>query len=200
MRRTRVTHVRSGQEDYWAGWQDMRLIDFVMHQAGLPISQPEPALLTETAFAAQSASHPDSITTVPTPVTATGLSGLFRVIDLATAPLGSEVPVNSVQIGETFNVCVVMDLTEVRKSPEVPLSYTATVWAKKFGVKSRHLVGEGGGVFLPAEKVPCTVQVVIHSQGIYRLEALITLTAQGKDSLPQHSLVAMQSGGLLQVL
>ena len=50
-----------------------------------------------------------------------------------------------------------------------------------------------------ADKVLCKAEVIINSQGAYRLEALVTLAEQGKEALPQHRLMAMHIGGLLQV-
>lgn len=36
VRRTRVVHVPTGAEERWAGWDEMRLLQFVVSHAGLP--------------------------------------------------------------------------------------------------------------------------------------------------------------------
>jgi hypothetical protein len=199
VRRTRVTQVQTEAEAAWPGWQDARLMDFFVQQAGLSVSQPEVAPLLEPASPHQPVTYAQSTTRPPSPETETGLSGMLRVCDLTTLAVGSSVCQSIMHVGETFNVRMVLDLTEVKRSTKVPLSYAVAIWAKKFGMKSRQLVGEGRGTFMPADQVPCTVEAVIDSQGIYRLEALITLTEEGKESLPQHGLMATQTNGPLQV-
>jgi hypothetical protein len=36
VRRTRVVHVPTGAEERWPGWDEMRLLQFVVSHAGLP--------------------------------------------------------------------------------------------------------------------------------------------------------------------
>jgi hypothetical protein len=195
VRRTRVTQVQTETEEAWPVWEDTRLTNFFVRRAGLSFPQPAPAPLLEPI------SHPAKPTVrPPNQKIETGLSGVLRLCDLAILPLGSDVPQNSVRAGETFNVRVVLDLTEVKRSAEVPFTYTATIWAKKLGVKSRQLVGEGRGTFMPADTASCSAKVEITSPGIYHLEALVALTEQGRESLPQHRLMAVQAMGPLQVL
>lgn len=43
VRRTRVVHIQNGKEAVWAGWEDARLINFFVQQAGLRPQPAEPA-------------------------------------------------------------------------------------------------------------------------------------------------------------
>ena len=129
----------------------------------------------------------------------TNFEGQLRICNLIMTPIDSDVLLTNVHIGETFNVCVVLDLTEVKRSAGVPLSYAATIRAKKLGEKSRQIAGTRQGIMAPGEKASCTVEVTLASQGIYRLEAIVTLTQADKPLMPQHRLMAMGTSSLLQV-
>ncbi len=119
--------------------------------------------------------------------------------DLAILSPDSDVPRNCVHTGEEFNVRLVLDLKEVPKVTNIPLGYTVTIWAKNFKDMSRQIVGEGRGTFMLADTASCSTIAKISSPGIYRLEALIVLTEHGKESVPQHELMAMWTSDLLQV-
>lgn len=199
VRRTRVRQVQTEVEETWAGWQDTRLMDFFIRRAGLRVTRPEPALLLEPVSPPPPAHHAQTTVWPSDQEIETGLSGVLRVCSLAILPLGSEVPRNSVHAGEGFNVRLVLDLKGVLTAKNTPLSYAVTIWAKNLREMSRQIAGEGRGTFMRADTVQCSAKVEISSPGIYRLEALVTLAEQGKESLPQHTLMAMQTSMPLQV-
>lgn len=199
VRRTCVTQVQTGTEAAWPGWQDECLIDFIVRQAGLSVLQHEAATPLRPTSPSHPAPYTQTTASLPSSRTETGLSGVLRLCDVTPLSLGSEIPLSGVHVGETFKVCVTLDLTEVRSSAEAILSYVVTIWAKKLRMKSRQIVGEGHGTHMPADKVQCTVEVVINAQDTYHLEALVILTEQGKESSPQRRLMAMRTSGLLQV-
>jgi predicted flap endonuclease-1-like 5' DNA nuclease len=221
---TRVTHSRCDVRESWPGWEESRLIDFLVRHVGLEVHKPELAAspdssssavlpvaptvvaapdatpLPERSSPAEPASPSITLGDAPSSLELeTDFGGLLRICKLITTPIGSDISHNSVHTGEIFNCRVVMDFAEAKISPGVPLSYTATVWAKKLGDKSRQIAGERQGVIVPNEKPSCTVEVVLTSQGTYRLEALVTLTQPGDNILLPSRLLAMQRGGWLQV-
>jgi predicted flap endonuclease-1-like 5' DNA nuclease len=221
---TRVTHTRCEVKESWPGWEESRLIDFLVRHVGLNLPTPKPTPLAESSSPACFPGLPVTVATpesrplpellsfsesVCSPVASgdvpnsldlrANFEGQLRICNLIMTPIDSDELLTSVHIGETFNVCVVLDLTEVQRSTEVPLSYAATIRAKKLGEKSRQIAGTRQGIMEPSEKTSCTVAVTLASQGVYRLEAIVTLTQVDKPLLPQHRLMAMGASRLLQV-
>ncbi len=199
VRRTRVRQIQTEVEETWADWNDARLIQFFVQRAGLRVARPEPAPLPESTSPLTSAYHTQTTAALSNQEIKTGLSGVLRVCDLAILLPDSDVPRNCVHTNEGFNVRLVLDLTEVPKVTNIHLDYTVTICAKNFKDMSRQIVGEGRGTFMPADTASCSTKVEITSPGIYRLEALVVLSEHGKESLPQHKLMAMRTSGLLQV-
>jgi hypothetical protein len=193
VRRTRITQVQTEAEEAWPGWQEARLMAFVVQRAGLCIARPEPAYSVPAVAYTQPSSQ------LPSPTAGTCLRGTLHVGEVTIVSLRSGMPLNNVRAGETFNVRVVLDLTEVETPAGAPLNCTVTIWGKKLGVKSRQRIGEARATLLSADRVPCTADAVIDSQGTYHLEVLAALTEQGGESLPQNVLFATQTSTLLQV-
>jgi hypothetical protein len=206
VRRTRVTYVQNKTEEAWPGWEELRLVNFIVRCADLPIPSPEPSPLLEAVPPLPNTVPPPMVTSslpatdrFPNTSVTSNLSGVLEVYDLVATPLGSDVPQNAVRVGEVFNVRLVCDLTKVRRLPSFPLESVVTIWAKKLGTGDRQIVGETRSVFMPADKVTCMAEVSIPCEGIYRLEGLVALTEQGQESLPQRKLMAMQTSNPLQV-
>jgi hypothetical protein len=200
VRRTRVTYIQDEEEEAaWAGWTDVRLVGFFVRCAKLHVPVPEPSLLPKAVSPpATSPSAPTAMRPLCVKLN-NGLSGVLRVSELVAVPLGSDVPQYNFSANEAFDVRLVLDLTEVKKSPSVSFEYTVTIWAKKLGIGARQIVGEARGTVTLADQVPCTVKAIINSQGAYRLEAIVTLAQQSQDSLPLPGLMAIQRGSPLQV-
>ena len=110
VRRTRVTQIQPEAEEAWAGWQDARLMDFFVRQAGLRVPQPEFISRPSPALQAQVADQLSS------PGIVTSLNGVLRIRDLEILRPGSDELQNSVQAGEVFSVRVVLDLIEVKRA------------------------------------------------------------------------------------
>jgi hypothetical protein len=85
-------------------------------------------------------------------------------------PLASNVPRNFVDVGQVFNVHLVMDLTEVNRPPGASLGYKVTGCAKKLG-KSHNLWRRekcGAAVGLD-RRIPCSVEATLMLSKTYRL-------------------------------
>jgi len=187
VRRTRVTHIQSGAEDTWARWDDARLASFIVERAALrlPLTEPPPRA---TAIAEH----------VPPSPAAARVIGALRLRELEMVPVGADSPNYVLRHGQPFVVRLTLDLTEVVAPSDVPLAYEATVCAKKLG-GPRQLVGKACDSITPAETVIVNVEGTALPQGIYRLEAVATLTPLLAESSPRAGLMAMLEGGLLQV-
>ncbi len=220
----RVTHTRCGVKENWSGWDESRLIDFLVRHAGLNLRELEPIPLAESDSAVSM--HRAPVTTlvpksrpVPEPLSSsesvcppmplgavpssldleTKLKGQLRIYEFKMTPINSDVACNCIHTGDIFNCRVVVDFANVEVSPDVPLSYTTTICAKKLGEKSHQMVGTQQGATVLGEEIVCAVAISLGAQGIYRLEAIVTLMQPDKTQLPQHRFMAMCTGGLLHV-
>jgi hypothetical protein len=224
VRRTRVVHIQSNAEATWSDWQEALLADFLVSHAGLcdqlpesspsleSISPPEQILSTKCIYpttflsppkvlSSSNSISPDSARGGPFPSSyETELSGVLRISELIVVPPCIGGSQRIMHVRQTFTVQCVLDLTQVISGSCIPLDYVAVVLAKKLGEKPRQIVGEARGtVVMPADRMLCTVEATITTQGTYRLESIVSLTQQGKESLPQHGLMAVQTSSLLQV-
>jgi Helix-hairpin-helix domain len=191
--RTRVVHVQSGDEDTWAGWEQTRLEKFFVQSAGLNI----PLLGTFASPLRTPKTSPRE--DLPNSKPNDFFGGVLRASKLETMPLDSNMPQQIAHANETFNVSILLDLTGVKTSPSITLNCTITVWAKKFGKGEHQIIGEQHRTFLPVEKIPCVVKSTIPSQGIYRLEALVTLTPEAIAPSPHSTIRAWLESDPLQV-
>jgi hypothetical protein len=133
------------------------------------------------------------------PQSKVSLSGRLQVYELTTTFPQSNTPQTIAHANKPFNVHLELDLREVKFVPFLQLPYTATIWAKRFGMATRHIVGEKSGMFIPIERIPCDIEAMIPSPGRYRLEAIITLVPEGNKPSPQCALRAWKESSLLQV-
>jgi hypothetical protein len=187
VRRTRIAHVQTGEEDTWAGWQEDQLVGFFVERAELHLASvephPQPAAMAERI--------------PPSPATV-GLTGILRLRDLETVPTGTDSPTHILRHDQPFVVHLTLDLTKVVAPSNVPLAYKATICAKKLG-GPRQLAGEAYEFMKLAQTVTVNVAGTALPQGTYRLEAIVTLTLSLAEPLPQAGLMAMLEGGLLQI-
>jgi hypothetical protein len=222
VRRTRIVHIQSAVEEVGPDWDPTRLVSFLASRAGirarLPEPLPLPALATlpqqlsgaysrssgdESPLLTEATSPPAATSpiaeTPPPSVVEANFYSVPRVTELATTPSDLDVPQGMLYVGRAFSVHFSLDLSRVEKLINTPLIFTATVWAKKLGEKSRQIVGEKQGTAMSGDKFTCTVEVTITSEGAYRLEAVVIFRQHDEESSIQDRLVAMQRSRLLQV-
>lgn len=211
VRRTRVSYVQNKLEETWAGWDEPRLVNFIVQCARLNIpsskltSPREPISLHESALSIETESSPARTPRTllrergPSSKQKDTLGDVLQVNELVMLPLGSNRPQHIARANEAFNVRVLLDLTEINATPSIPLNCTVTIWAKKLGEGECQIIGEQQSTFLPAEKIPCVAESTISSQGVYRLEALVTLTPEASPKSPSTPLRAWLQSGPIQV-
>ncbi len=187
VRCTRVKHIQSGAEDTWAGWDDAQLAGFFVERAALrlPLMEPPPRV---AAIAER----------VPPSPAAARVTGALRLRELEMVPAGAGSPHYVLRHGQPFVVRLTLDLTEVVAPSDVPLAYEATVCAKKLG-GPRQLVGKAHDSVTPAQTVTVNVEGTALTQGIYRLEAVVTLALPLAKPSPQAGLMAVLEGGPFQI-
>ncbi len=199
VRRTRAMHVQSQAEEVWAGWEEPRLVNFFTESAGLKIPQANeavrakqpPAEIVEKAPGIHG--EPQAVT--PTPA----ISGELRLGKLVLGAAGIEEPLRLIYSDQTFRVKFMLDLTDVQVSRDVPLDYSAKVYAKRLGEVSRQPVGQAEGRLLTADRIDLDVKGIHLPRGTYRMEVFVKLSSPGEMAKPGYGLMAMAEGGLLQI-
>jgi hypothetical protein len=191
---TRVVHLESMAEDAWVGWQGDRLTDFFVRHAGLRLDSADEV---EAAAATPVDLAPALAASDLSPASAGGLSGELRLDDLEIGQPSAADSHSLITAGQPIEVLLALDCSEVRAPDAVPLSYTAAIYTKSLAGGVRQTLGEASGMLIPAGRVVIMLDGLAPAQGIYRLEATVTLEAaeQGFGS----NLVAFLEGGLLQV-
>jgi hypothetical protein len=197
---TRVVHLESMAEDAWVGWQGDRLNDFFVRYANLrldPAAIVEPAAMVEAAELAPVDRAPELEAPQTSLPPANGLSGELRLDDLEISNPGTAGARSIISAGQPIEVVLAVDCSEVVAPGDIALGYLAAVYAKSLAGGSRQTLGEARGALVPTGRVLVALQGMAPPQGIYRLEAMVTLetTAPSLGS----DLVAFLEGGLLQV-
>ena len=211
VRRTEVVYVQGQAAQHWSGWDEQAIMDFFRQQAGLKGPTPKLGSILESGSppevapalgivpTSSSTSLATVVETLPRTEPEPGLSGCLRVSELLAIPIGSRVPRAIMHPGQSFCVNVVLDLSKVLNSADVPIDYAVVLWAKKLGNKSREIVGQVQGNALRQDKISCTVDVSLTVPGAYRLEAIAIVTGTLPGSQSHHSLTALRCSSVLQI-
>jgi len=199
VRRTRVLNVQSQAEDAWAGWERKRLLNFICESAALklPIDKIE-----------QIAEH-EQESRLPRPAQATeqgsilptaDIVGEMRIRDMVLKTSGSEGAQRFTRSNQPFKAQLMLDLTNLSLSHGIPIGYSASIFARKFGSSShRQVVGKSEGKFLFADNATVSIDDLSLPGGTYRIEAFVELIPPGRRVKPVSGLMAMIENVLLQV-
>ncbi|HEX9926168.1 MAG TPA: hypothetical protein VGD99_26160 [Anaerolineae bacterium] len=150
VRRTRVAHVQDSSEGIWPGWQETRLKQFIVTQAGLHLApESAPDLYGE----------PD-LTKLQIVVGGNG-SGTGHVLHQS----------------QRFTIHLSLNLSQIVAPPNAELECTVIVYAKNIGDGASQIVGAASNTISSTDDMVAleTVGQAI-PPGIYRPEALIVLS------------------------
>jgi hypothetical protein len=187
VRRTHVTHVQSGVEDNWANWDSARLTYFLVQHGGLHSPSIELAL-------------PVSASVLPTaPEVAHNFRGTLQLRETKIIPVDADSPPGSVRDGQPFDVQLAVDLTDVVMGSDTLFAYTAILCARKPGSSKRQILCEAHGPLVNFHMINVRVERTTQMQGIYRLEAIVTLVPQLTEPETRPGLITMKEIGLLQI-
>jgi len=163
VKRTRVVHVPSSQEDKWPGWATKELLDF-MTGHGAPRMRPEVGLPAGTPVVHEQVRRP-----AVTPATAPRP----RVRRLEALPAGTAKPRWLLPANQPFTVQVSLDVPEPETVGEQAAEYFVSVAARPVGEGPRQAIGEvHGRLGAPAN---LRVQSPGLRPGLYRLEGAVEL-------------------------
>lgn len=182
VRRTRVMHIQTREENAWAGWDQDRLVRFFVEKEGLNIPQPAGAFASAGAYSTQGGPS------------ASVLVGRFNLVGLQ--PISRGESETMVWHDRPFDLQLTLDLKEVDFPTQSEIGYTIRVFAKRLGGSFEHEIGTASGRITPADTVILKVGGLQLPRGVYRLEALATLTS-GEPS--QAGPMAMMESSPLEV-
>jgi hypothetical protein len=144
----------------------------------------------------------------PVPVTANGaypptpkigLVGVLRLLNLETIPTNTNKPQSILRYGQSFEVRLSLDLTDVEVLGNPRVHYMLSIYAKSVSGGSYQPIGEANGIVAFAHRLTLIAGITALPRDLYRLEAAVTLTPAATTPLQRSSLKAWLEGGLLQI-
>lgn len=191
VRRTRVMHVQSQQENTWAGWDDRRLIRYFIGKAELP-----PAPLQ----AAPSGSEV-VVETVQTQgsLGEAGLSGHLRLKRLEVRPSGADRQTITMAQDQPIDLHLTLDLSQVGLALSSPINYAVTVYTKSLSNGLLRSIGEAQGPVEKSDEINVIIKGALLPAGAHRLEAIAMVSPLSDDARTRPSHMAMLEGQIIKV-
>ncbi|HLX57313.1 MAG TPA: hypothetical protein VKR83_09835 [Ktedonobacteraceae bacterium] len=185
VRRSRISHLQSGFEETWDGWQDAQLIGFLVQHAGLvlpsserPIArtpvQSEPSAAVDSKVESH-LSTAEEAEVSPPKVTPPRLFGVLHLSDLGIMAADSQEPQHFIPQGQPFNVRLTLDLADITVPSDEQLSYKATIYSKRLDGRPPLTIGEESGIVTLTDRVTLNVKGKALSRGAHRVHAVATL-------------------------
>jgi hypothetical protein len=216
IRRTRVSHIQSGDADTWAGWEARQLFDFLARHTGVRMAverlekqddQADPNRDLQDRSRKSQTIDPE-IRTIPLPYTpSVGHSASVKettppalqasklcIQKMEVMTPGSDHPVNFLRQDQPYLVRLTLDLSEMNEPGDLPLLYKASVFCRQLG-GTRHSIGETVSTLKFSKNVSLDINGDLLPPGTYRLEAFAEIRYDEPTPGPTASL----KGGLLQV-
>ncbi|MFN0120166.1 MAG: helix-hairpin-helix domain-containing protein [Blastocatellia bacterium] len=168
---TRILQVRGNADTSWEGWDENRLVDFLVERSGL-----KPA---DAGAAQQSAMTNEFAGT------------------LETCGAHDARPVNLLSRERDFHVDLRLDRQALRLAAEQDVAWTARLSACDVDTRVRHVLREDRGFLGAADLIRLPVAREALPRGLYRFEALLSL--QTLAPLPAASDVTARCGSPVQI-
>lgn len=199
VRRTRAFSVQNQSETTWAGYDWDRLVDFLSESMGMRAAQSvkyEPVSVVSPA--ADAPKHTAGISETKLVPQAERNEFIAQRLEVWTddAARGKQKMITS---NAPVNISLTLDLSQVHEAQQSPYEYEATVYARQVGSKAQEIIGRSQGKLVPAEYVRLNIEGKALAQGIYHVEAIITLVPPEKEFNLRNAMMAMTESGLIQV-
>lgn len=199
VRRTRVIHLQDHSETAWSGWEDQKLINFIMVRARL--FQPDRAAnATETRTDLESVQlTQETGSGYHTQFnTAATLSPKLMLKEMKVTTMESPLSTHILISCQPFIIQLMLDLSKIDAPIGSTMGYSAQVFAKDLSRGTQIVIGAEQGELLLTEQANIDIEGQPLQPGPYRLEAAVQLTQQsGNES--QSQLLAFLDGGGFQV-
>lgn len=218
-KRTKVMDVDNGIEDGWDGWQERRLLDFIVERTGLCLPAPEddlpratpaeqtpeakitPDVIPSESTKAGLDSSAEPRTTVPPQAIEMAISADRPAFQRsASMPAQAKAVSGMLCANQPFAVHLALDHTGIASLKMRALSYKANIYAKSLKGALRQSVGEADGQLEPTDTATIIIKGNPLPQGFYRLQAVVGLLDPTLQS-ERHTSSILQTGEkLLQVV
>lgn len=180
VRRTRITNVRCGQKDGWAGWDPARLGEWIAGQIDLDLEAPRSVAAEQKPSLG-------------------GIGGKLALPEAKLFAHGTDKCRRFSYPGQALDLGQSIDLTEVIIPPGVQAAYQATVEAKRIGSGEQVVLGQAQGEF-DGEPKPCLrISLQPMLPGTYRLATTVMIYPTGSVQPQREGILAFQDGGLVHV-
>lgn len=172
VRLTQVLHVKGNQGDAWQGWDERRLLDFMIQQAGVTV----PVVEETPLVAAAAESVPDGV----------------RLREVEVVRRGTE----TLERDREFQVKLSFDLDDSMRTTTRPLAYRATVRATRKPDGLKVVLAEATGRLAPsADALTVAVPKGRLDAGIYSFRADLAVTrASGPAESPLRGEASIPAG------
>jgi hypothetical protein len=161
----------------------------------LDISKSTPQIL-------ETADHPPSGTVpqqLPSPVVSASTVSRIHLLEWKTFLSNTNQSLNNLPHNQAFDVHLTLDLTSASLEDTCQIDFTASLYAKKLGGGLRQVIAETHRTMPYANTIDLTISNATLPQGLYRLEALLTLIPTGPYLMAGYRVNASFQGGLFQV-
>jgi hypothetical protein len=185
VRRTRISHIQSGFEETWDGWQDTRLRGFLEQRAGLFLPLSDKSIASIPAQSEPSGAVPTRVETKaltteeaevnPSIATTPGSFGALHLSELGVTAVDSQEPQKFIPQGQPFYIHLTLDLTDIKVPSEEQLSYKATIYSRRLDGRPPLTIGEESGIIASTDRITLNVKGRTISRGAHRVHAVATL-------------------------
>lgn len=222
VRRTRIHHVESDEENAWEGWQEQELITFFTRRAELsipkqttpkpieqPTNQPEmvavslkksvkgsasPTVISSMTKTAAQKAQPDMGTTGEV-----GAIGQLRLQGLELVPADLNSPSRSFSHNQDFNIRLNLNMTEIADIGNELFNYDVRIRAKSLTGEEHQSITQEQGVIAQADETTLNLKGKLLPPGVYRMSASLTLSPQNAKIASGRNLTTSLDGGLFEV-
>jgi len=224
LRRLRIMHVQSGDVETWSNWKPEEIIYFLARHTRARLIQSTSSsktLVTNFDFkrpAPQQEKSPKSEKIADSPIataenttrtlpqfptrnpqpqpTVVAKINQIRLLEWTNLLSNSNKQISSLSHDQTFNIRLLLDLTNISIPDSTQLNVTGMVFAKKIGQGARQLIVETKSTVPFAAAIDLNFVSASLPPGLYRLEAFIKLTSI---NLSSNSIDASFQSELIQI-
>ena len=123
--------------------------------------------------------------------------GVARLRQVETIPAGTYTPQNCLPYGQSFDVRLTLDLSDVKIADNTQLSYSVSIYSKNLKEHSRQTIAESDGIIAFTDKATISVGITLLPKGTHRLKAVVILNPMTTELTPQTGLVASKESDLV---
>jgi len=191
VRRTRIMHVQSHKEITWAGWDEHRLIGYLIGKAEVPSIPLE-------AVASGSELEMETVQTKGEYGEAY-MTTRLRLNRLEAIPSGFDQQTMTFSQDHPVDLHLTLDLSQVGVALSSPINYAVTVYTKSLSNGQLRSIGEAKGSVEKSDEVNVVIKDSLLPAGAHRLEAIAMIAPLSDDARDRPTHMAMLEGQVIKV-